>query len=385
MFNFWKFINESEHIIKMDGLKPTNDIEKSIYDKRYNIKNNFNLFLKDIQSRRASKKDKLKLLSTRRKNEGIFAENISRLIFKGENLNHFTKNHPYVDISVIEPIDGITKENELISIKSTLEYTSPKKLLGDTKAIKFDSLLSYLVYANNLYKRTNQPFSINEIQRGLNKIFSEDLTQEQYMDILYIILEHILRYAEKWSDKTLKEFEDSLIFDVDKYLSDEMDINDIKEYVKKEINKLTFPVSLAIVFIGPNDKMPDIDPTQILNVYKTNSIKLGEFFFRVMNRWAKRNFFGERVKKYLSFDDIVDVFRTKYDDLFPTKIHIDFTDFENKSKGSSRKRLYVATELKVGYYGDYEDEVLDVIFKLIKDFEKNPEKVKDFKKFLENK
>jgi len=387
MQNFWEFITESEHIIKVSDLEPSNDIEKIIYDKRFNIKKNFDLLSNDVKSRKAYKSDDLELLSTRRKNEGIFAENIARIIFKGENLNHFTKNHPYVDIAVMDPMEGITKENELISIKSTLEVaTSVAKILTDTKAIKFESLLTYLIYSYNLYKNTSQPFSINELQKGLKRYLgNRTVSQEQHKDIIYILIEHIIEYTKKFSNLPLGDFEKSLIGDVEDYLKGITDISDTKYFVKEEMAKLYYPVSLAVVFIGPNDKMKDVKSEDILNIYKTDSIPLGDFFFRVMKKWLEKGAFAAKETKYLNFKDILEVYGAEKGTLFPTKIHIDFTDFGGKDRGNKRKRLYVATELKDGYFDEYEDEVLTTIHKIINDLEKDPSKVKKYKQFLNDK
>jgi len=384
MRDFWEFITESEHTIKMSGLDPSNDMEKIIYNKRYNIKKNFDLFSNDVKTRRSYKSDDLKLLSTRRKNEGIFAENIARIIFKGENLNHFTKNHPYVDIAVMKPMEGITKENELISIKSTLEIsTSVAKILTDTKAIKFDSLLTYLIYSYNLYKNISQPFSINELQRGIKRYLqSRKISQEQHKDIIYILIEHIIEYTKNFSNLPLGKFETSLISDVEDYLGGITDISDTKNYIKKEMGKLYYPISLAVVFIGPNDKMKNVKSENILNVYKTDSISLGDFFFKVMKKWADKGAFAAKKTKYLNFGDILDVYGAKRGTLFPTKIHIDFTDFGGKERGNKRQRLYIATELKDGYFDEYEEEVLTTIHNIINDLEKDPSKVKKYKNFL---
>lgn len=381
MISFWEFITEGDFNIKMKDFKDpdhniNSDVEKSIFKKRFNIKNNFDRFLLDIKSRKALKSDNLKLLNIKRKNEGIFAENITRLIFQGENLNHFTKNHPYVDIAVMDPIDGVTKRNELISIKSTLKYKTIASILTDTKAIKFDSLLTYLIYSYNLYKKDSQPFSITELQRGLNKYLHDnqiEITQQQHKNIIYILIYHIIHYSKDFIDKSLGDFETSLISDILQYLDGELDIEEIKEFVKNELKRLIYPVSLSIVFIDSNN---------ILNVYKTISIPLWELFFKVMNKWHKNNFFGVGVIKYLKFSDIIDIYKDERGELFPTKIHIDFSDFDNKERGNKRKRLYVSTELKDAHFDEYEEETLDTLYKVIQKLEEDPSKIKKFKKFL---
>ncbi len=397
MQSFWEFIKEENYFIKLSDNEPHSDLGKSVYNKRFNIKKNYDGFLSDVKSKKGRKNKELQLFKSNRKNEGIFAENIIRNIFNGENLNHFTKNHPYVDIAVIEPIDGVTIKNELISVKSTLEYKSIGNILKDTKAIKFDSLITFLIYAYNLEKNISHPFSISEIQIGLRKWLTDrKLTQEQYIGVYYLILDSILNYSNNYSENTLKEFEHEIMYSIENYLSGELDIKDIKDSVTTEIKKLNskYPVSLSIAFLGDDEssninvEFGDVDPLNILNVYKTKTLPLGDFFLSVMEKWADSNYFGaknindEYVTKYLTYDDISNVFNTNIQNLFPTKIHIDLTSFEGKDKGNERKRLYVATQLKNGYFDEYEEEILNSFQKMLKELEKDPSKIKKYKQFL---
>jgi len=400
MESFWKFITEGSHFIKLADDEPKSDIEKSVYSKRFNIKKNYDGFLSDVKSKKGRNKELQLFKKSNRKNEGIFAENIIRNIFKGENLNHFTKNHPYVDIAVMEPVKGVTIENELISVKSTLEYRSIGHMLRDTKAIKFDSLITFLIYAYNLEKSDSQPFNISEIQFGLRKWLTENnLTQEQYVEVYYIILEGILSYSNNYSESTISKFENKLLSNIENYISGDLDIDDIKENVIGEIKKLNskYPVSLSVAFLGNdkysnvNSQFGDIDPLNVLNVYKTKTLPLGDFFLSVMDKWSKSNYFGAKndkgkyVTKYLTYSDVADVFDTTIKELFPTKIHIDLTDFEGKDKGNERQRLYVATQLKNGYFDEYEEEILNSFQKMIKELEKDPSQIKKYRDFLNDK
>jgi hypothetical protein len=419
MKSFWKFLTEKTHNIRIADLAKKSEeggldgVEQSIYNNKYNIKSNFDSFSKDISARKIHKEDGLSLFTTKRQNEGIFAENITRIIFKGENLNHFTKNHPYVDVAVMEPMtigegkseEVITKKNELISVKSTLEYSTVASVLRDTKAIKFDSLVTYLIYAYNLYRKTSQPFSVGEIQKGVAKYLNKrennpEFTQYHYKGFIILILQHIIRFAKNPTE--LNPFEVALIRDIERFLTGKISEKNIKRRygkIKTEIRKLTYPISLSIIFIGKptiesDSPLEGVEGKHILNVYKTNSIPLGKFFFNVMNKWIDNEYFGYKskktgklVEKYLNMEDIIEVYQAKKGNLFPTKIHIDLSDFGGKEKGNERKRLYVATALKDGYYGKSEEEekeILDSILKLIKKLEKDKIKIDDFKKFLDN-
>jgi len=57
-------------------------------------------------------------------NNGIFAEEIFRLVTDAINLNQLYKNHPHVDLAIVKEIPGVAEKNEIISVKSSIGKSS---------------------------------------------------------------------------------------------------------------------------------------------------------------------------------------------------------------------------------------------------------------------
>ena len=84
----------------------------------------------------------IKNFSSSNDNNGFFAEEIIRVAFNAVNLNNLYRNHPTVDIGIIDPIEGIVEEREIISIKSSIKSkTNTLAILKDSKSRSSSSLL----------------------------------------------------------------------------------------------------------------------------------------------------------------------------------------------------------------------------------------------------
>jgi hypothetical protein len=361
------------------------DLIRNIKDKKYKLKNTFDGFVSSAEA----EGDEAKI------NRGIYPEDLARVILNCINLNHFQKNHPYVDLGVVKPIEGVTQQNEVISIKSTVNFKSIKNLIADTKSIKFETLFSYLVFAyNNFYstKIQRSPKSILDgvlkdliLKKGYN--FSKGgKDQTKTKGIIYIILGHLFTVSKNYS----KDFYKNLYDDIDNYLKgDNKILDDEKKVVVNALSKINHPVSLGIVYFKPEK---DIIPT-VLHIEKTQGIPLNHFFMKVMDIWNKKGFFhpvgksNTFVVKYLKYDDLQTIFAKT--DPFEIKINVDFSDFKVSYKPNRVLRMQTATEIKDVYLDkNHEEEILQFVNKMIKQLSHNPEYIDeyiDFKDDLDSK
>lgn len=356
-------------------------------DKKYNDKLGINIY-----RRRHKLYPNIVKFSKQVKNDGIYAENITRLIFDAVNLNHFHKNHPYVDLGVLVPIPQISVRNEIISIKSTINFKSTSKLLSDTKAVKIESLYSYILYTFNNYnvdyvEMVNSPLSL--LNLALNQV---DKNSEVYYKKIIQVTTYYLMFNNK------EGIENDFISDIKKLINGD---NELKygnyEYYDQKVNdnisRLNTPISIGVCYI---DKDADEDEGIVCIIKKTKPIKLNDFWYKIVDIWTTRKYFnvtnqkGKRVVKYLRYYDICDIYGIENSDDFPIQIKIATGEYkgENYYKNYDdevyRKtvRMYIATKLKDANFKDKEYNTFRLFNKMIDLLESEPNLVTKFENFI---
>lgn len=356
----------------------------------------------NIRKKRHKISNYIKAFSKQKQNDGIFSENIVRLVLDGINLNHFHKNHPNVDIATVNPIPGICLEDEIISIKSSINYTSLNTILRDTKAVKIESLFSYLLFAYNEYKdytdSSVSPISLlNKALVIVSKQLEEDGEDEfnDYEKIVNIVTYHLMFHNE---DFDMSKF----ILDIEKIanksykkqrLSYGYFYKNYETSINKELDELKTPISLGIVYIAPKTKGTD---NIKLVIRKCNPIPLNVYWRNLLKEWCDLKYFNVKgargkVTKYLSFDSIRKVFQLG-DDVkdFPITINISTGAYKYQYEISDKKeriarkvnKLYVATKMRDADFQDKERDVFSMIEKEIDVLEKDPNLVIKFNDFI---
>lgn len=312
-------------------------------------------------------------------NDGIHSENIIRLLLDGVNLNHFHKNHPYVDIGIVpgQSIPGITVPEEIISIKSTIKFKNISQLLSWSKSIKIESLFSYLMFAFHGYDDyTDSPFSPVSLLKNVNTQLKDvNLSQEDYKIIINIVIYYIMFENNKNNINNLYEDINNI------FINKEFNITfgNYIEYVNKidsELEKLKTPISLGIVYINPDNENEVIFD-------KTNPIELIDFWHKVLDEWCDKKYFGTEVVKYLKMDSLSKIFNLE-NEQFPIKISINASNYKYEYSRNRVDRAYVSTKLKDADFQDKESEVLNMFSREIGILSKKPYLITKFNDFIDD-
>jgi len=340
----------------------------------------------------------IKSFARSNKNNGIYAENIVRMTLDAINLNHLSKNHPHVDLGVVNPIDKFTVKDEIISIKSSSKIGSDvNTILSDSKSIKIDSLFSYILYAYYNYSLNFE--SVFSPATLLNKCigYALDIDPEydDFIELVYIVTYHSMFHNDKNGERLTKS---DILSNVKGEDMSDGNYDFYYNRVENELKKLNTPISIGLCYV----EEPTKDNT-VCVIKKTETIPLYDYWKSVLHIWETSGFFGaknvdgEFVVKYLKFGDIKDIYGIEND--FPIEIRIDTTDFsyginrtkmseeerEKHSKRSSERRsgrLYLATKMKDANFGNKERKILAFLGATIDSLSKNPKLVKKFNSFL---
>lgn len=328
-------------------------------------------------------------------NNGIFAENILRLTLNGVNLNHLSKNHPHVDIAIVNPINGVTKEDEVISAKSSIgKKLTLAGVISNTKAIKLESMLSYVVFANSSFQVDYKKEFVNAKSLLSNAIkLIRETKNPDYLAVVNVCLYYILNIHEEFN----KDFESDI-----KLIGDEHPDTDYnlkyglysfyKNEVERKIKSLKIPISLGCIYMDGMGQ--DIRCV----IKKTNAIDLSEYWFKLVNIWNRKGYFGVKVTKYLSFADVKDLFDITTKD-FPIEIKISVGEYKPSKADYSRlpedekallgremarkktKELYVATKFKDADFGKQSDQVNNFFLDAINKLQRDPSLITKFTQF----
>lgn len=371
------------------------EFEQNIKDKRHALKASFDGFVKTA---RYSEEGDILM------NPGSFAEDLAKIVLRAVNFNSYEKNQPYVDLGVYDAIEGVTEEREIISVKSTNYYSNIKDLISDTKAIKFDSLISYLIFAyKDHYTAEIKASAKQRIKKTFKDLhdagynfYESTEDKERAKAVIYIILGWLfdrsilinnLRAGHHteitWNLNSLEE-RVSHYMDGDNfiYLESRKEVEDILE-------KLDAPVSMAAVYFTNEEKLgreikklkkgerTHFEP-DILVINKTKGIPLNELFYKVLDIWADKGYFKDlTATKYLRYNDVVDIYEV--DDPFEIKITIRLGNYATEYKPNRELRIRVSTDLKDIYLDKaHEEDILKFIRKFLNQVRKNPELIKDY-------
>lgn len=344
-------------------------------------------------------------------NNGVYAENILRIALDGVNLNHLYKNHPHVDLAIVEPIEGVTVKNEIISVKSSIaKNPTLASVLRDTKSIKLESVFSYVIFASSNYdlsyeKEFLAAKALYNLGFGLikkdskNPLVSEIGDNADYKAVLNTTIYYLL-FKNKEGEK-------------DNYINDIIAISNGQEGenyeltygryftyrvgVLRRISILDAPISLGAVYLRKdNDDLT-------CYIHKTNSIPLGRYWEDIVSIWLKgkndRSFFDFKSDKYLDYGLVKKLYNIETRD-FPIQIKISIDGFIPKKADYSGKteqekieirkqqaenktsKLYTATKLQYADFKGKDKEINDFFLKSIDMLEKRPSLITTFNQFI---
>ena len=341
-------------------------------------------------------------------NDGIFAENMFRLILDGINLNHLSKNHPHVDIAIENPIPGFSQENEIISVKSSIsKRPTLKNLISDTKSIKLDSMFSYLLFANSNFElQYERDFFkprklLAEAIRMVNEV--KDDRTEAHLKVMYKKVVNITAYYLMKKNKP--DELDNFLGDIGLVIESEDpnqnqelcygNYNSIRIQVLRRIAYQDAPISLGALYLK------DVQGDLTCFIYKTNPIKLSRYWETLVDIWLDEGFFSFETTKYLNLELVKKLFSIPDEENFPIQIEISLGGYERKlpdhsdkserekvaiAKDLAKKRtrkLYVATKFKNTNFGDNQEDVNKYFIKTIDILSKKPNLVTRFDKFAD--
>lgn len=342
-------------------------------------------------------------------NNGIFAENILRLALDGVNLNHLSKNHPHVDLAIINPIEGICRKNEIISVKSSISKNpSLSSVLRDTKSIKLDSMFSYILFANSNYELNFERDFFNSkslLKIALDIIKRNHKVEEEILDRVgdnkdfKAVLNTTIYYLIFKNKEGEKE---NFIEDIITISNSEPESNyelshggyfSYRTAVLRRISHLDAPISLGAIYMKEEDNLT-------CYIHKTNPIPLNRYWEDLVKIWIEEEFFEYDTVKYLDLKLVKRLYGISDTDTFPVKIKISIGEFNpeqndisvlsdreriEKSKSKAEKRtnkLYVATKFKDADFGDNDEEVNNFFLKSIDIMEQDPTLIKKFNNFI---
>ena len=346
--------------IKYDTNCMKNDeLLKIVNDEKYNILSNF----KKFQHLTSPNKD------FRRENDGVYAENIIKYLFNGVNLNLWMKNQPFVDIKIDKPIDGITIENEYLSIKSSIN--SRGRSVISESGIKLTQLISYVVLVlskNYNLKNYNLTSKIMKLIPGIDNTREKKIFNTKHAEkVIYYFLYHFIVDKDFFLENTYSIYLKQLNEMLDKKDYD-LNIDNIntKEYVINKINEI--PTNISFAFLNITD--------DIMEVLKTKSKPLSE----LLNKFILSGVFtmkGEKFK-FLDFNN--------YDD-----IHIFLNISDNNleiisnSKEYFTNRLRLSSKMKHDFFGEHEERaliLLDDILNMMKNDNELEKTIENIEQFL---
>lgn len=373
---------------------------------------------KNVFNKRDRLYDVMKNFYMQSQNNGVYAENILRIVLDGVNLNHLFKNHPHVDIaipSIATTVPGITQPNEIISVKSSVTTnTDLKALLRDTKSIKLESVFSYIVFASgnfelNYEKEHHPAKTLYNLGFGLIKKSSKLDSVEavgdnkDYKAVLNTTLYYLL-HKNKEEEKVNFINDIITISNGDPKIGYELTYGTYNSYrigVLRRISYLDSPISLGAVYLS------DEDGDLTCHIHKTNPIPLSRYWEEIVKLWLEgtngRSFFDYDATKYLDYKKVKKLYNITSKEEFPIEIKIsigdyhpkksDYTGKSEREKVDIRKqraenktnKLYVATKFQYADFKGREKDINDVFIKAIDVLEENPSLITSFATFVNSK
>lgn len=378
--------------------------------------------------------DIIKSFSTSSENNGFFAEEIMRIAFDAINLNNLYRNHPNVDIAIIDPIEDIVEEREIISIKSSKNSKSALAVLNDAKSVKIESLLAYIVYANSNFDLSyqNKYFKLDLLKKGLDICYKkqqelnltkfdkeevevESDTKSDY-EIFYKKIMNVTLYYLIVNNNINQE--NNHISDIHSLFEKNDNLsNGTYEFYRKEVLKklvnLNAPISLGAVYTIESKENPN-DTICVFN--KTNSMKLNIYWLKILDIWCTNKYFNVRsvdkeankeetiteatkkkkpetpsiIQKYLTGADIKKLFGLENGN-FPIQIEIGTGDYKpedlsvhaKKYKDDEKiKRYQIFNKFVDTNFGIYNNKITRTFNYMINDLAKDPKRILKYQEFL---
>jgi len=339
-------------------------------------------------------------------NNGIFAENILRLTLDGVNLNHLSKNHPHVDLAIVNPIEGFAEKNEIISVKSSIsKRPSLSSVMRDTKSIKLESMFSYILFANSNYELNFERDYFNSkslLNSGIDLIKkNQNRNNEDYISqvgnnkdfkavvnttIYYLLFKNKVEEKDNYTQDIIKISNGDYSLKHGNYTTYRLS-------VLRRIVHLKSPISLGAIYMKEEDGLT-------CYIKKTNPIPLNRYWEDLVNIWLDEEFFESDKVKYLDLKLVKQLFNIPSTEDFPVEIKISIGDYNPESpdysnlsdvekieiaKQRAEKRtnkLYVSTKFKDADFGDKDKEVNQFFLKSIDIMEQDPNLVTKFNNFV---
>ncbi len=298
-------------------------------------------------------------------------EKISEILLGGTNLNVLDLSYPFVDLKVTTPVEGVTLENELISVKTTRDKYTLKDSVTYVNGFKIGQLIQFAIKKMNLNLYKNKKFTRrNSIQLSsitsfydnlIIKLFGENTAIYSFVFIHTLLFYLLLKeYLEKLSEKDIIITDrDELYTNIAVLLCTYVDekyntnyIDDIESKIKKssnyiinatynvknlfsqrikeaidseddDFNWLNFlpeeirnlKISYCILFF---DKDDDENKKIVLNLCKTQAISFQNLFKNTIKLWTEKKndksipmhmkALSKKQNLYLNYDGVIKAF-----------------------------------------------------------------------------
>ena len=332
-------------------------------------------------------------------------EKVSEILLGAVNLNTLNLSYPFVDVKVISPIKDVSKNNELISVKTSrdshtledavtyvngfkisqlIQFAITKiglkifkgKIFKDRFAMKLSSITSYYEKTINslflddinvyTYAFINTINILNFVKDYFNHLRGDNIIEEDRHNLYAIISVCIANFVDK---KFNTNYIDKVNIKLPKYKLDEIKL-DVSQFISIPNQKYDFKsdysnfgdalpdeiknllVSYCIIYFNTE---PD---NVIMNLQKTQCVTFSELFDKSMKIWIRKGYhiahsLGDIKSKkmignknyYLNYKEVIEAFSTNKvngPDVFETHIKVQINaDWEYKEREESVKKLYV--------------------------------------------
>jgi hypothetical protein len=357
--------------------------------------NSSDVISQNIRKRREKIYYNIKNFSVQKTNDGIYAENILRLILDGVNLNHLSKNHPHVDLAIINPIEGFSQKGEIISVKSSIKRNPTlSNLISDTKSIKLESMFSYIIFSNSNYELDfKTSFFSPKMMLNRSIDLMRDSNSNNYKEVVNLVAYYVM-----FKNNSREQI--NFNSDLDKIINNDFNLtygtyNTYRISVLRRLVYLDNPISLGTMYLERGKELTCV-------IKKTNSIKLNKYWEKLVNIWLDEEFFQSDKVKYLRMSMVKDLFNIPGNEDFPIEIKISLGDYSPEKTDFSKlsdaekieisraradkrsNKLYVATKFKDVDFGEQEKDVNDFFLKSIDILEEEPKLITKFNNFISN-
>ena len=320
------------------------------------------------------------------KGSPLVGEKISSLLFNAVNLNYYNKSYPFVDLIVKEPIDGVTENEEHISMKTSSTKHNLISAVTDVNGFKLRQLIQFILKKSdlNIYKTDN--FSKREsikyytIIDGMYSVFNilrKDTKYSNYYEDMFrnqlsylFALKNAIDNNVLYNNKSLKDMNsinnfllDFIKQDLDNIKNDELDF-DFDTNIEKLYTMYDFfdlPISFCVLYFDENlDDESNIN----MHIQKTNIIKLKDLYQNSLDKWIEKGYHtkiwelktaklgddldvdNSKTNYYFNYNDIYNIFEENNEGEFNTHIKI--------KMNSNKKNKYLSYEEDADKKKDYE-------------------------------